>query len=67
MNRRNHMAITLNTEIQARLLREFLETNTKKRRLEEAIKSRDAASKAFIEAAALRVIEKYRSRFIAKA
>jgi hypothetical protein len=61
---RDPMAITLNTEIQAKLLREFLEANTERRRLEEAIKSRDASSKAFIDNAALRVIEMYRRRFI---
>jgi hypothetical protein len=66
MIRRDPMAITLSTEIQAKLLREFMEANTKRRRLEEAIKSRDAASKEFIDNAALRVIEIYRSRSIPK-
>ena len=56
------MAVTLNPEIQAKLLRELMEANGKRRRLEEAIKSRDAISKAFIDNAALRVIETYRSR-----
>jgi hypothetical protein len=60
------MAITLNTELQAKLLQELMEANTKRRRLEEAIKSRDAASKEFIDNAALRVIEIYRSRSIPK-
>ena len=60
------MAVTLNPEIQAKLLRELMEANGKRRRLEEAIKSRDAISKAFIDNAALRVIEIYRSRSIPK-
>ena len=60
------MAITLTAEIQAKLLREFVETHMERRRLEEAIKSRDAASKAFIDNAALRVIEIHRSRSISK-
>ena len=60
------MAVTLSTEIQAKLLREFIEANTKRRRLEEAIESRDAASKEFIDNATLRVIEIYRSRSIPK-
>ena len=60
------MAVTLNPEIQAKLLRELMEANGKRRRLEEAIKSRDAISKAFIDNAALRVIEIYRSRSMPK-
>ena len=66
MIRRNPVAITVNTEIQAKLLREFMEANMKRRRLEEAIKSRDAANKAFIDNAAQRIIEIYRKRFIPK-
>jgi hypothetical protein len=62
MIRRNSMAITLTPEIEAKRSREFLEANTARRQLEEAIKSRDAANKAFIDNAALRVIEMYRSR-----
>ena len=66
MIRRDPMAIMLSTEIQAKLLREFMEANTKRRRLEEALKSRDAANKEFIDNAALRLIETYRSRSIPK-
>ena len=60
------MAITLNTELQAKLLQELMEANTKRRRLEEAIKSRDVANKAFIDNAAQGIIEIYRKRFIPK-
>jgi hypothetical protein len=60
------MAITLNTGIQTKLLRDSVDANAERRRLEEAIKSRDAASKVFIDNAALRVIETYRNSFIPK-
>jgi hypothetical protein len=52
MTRRVPHGDTLNVEIQAKLLRDCVDANVERRRLEEAIKSRDAASRVFIDNAA---------------
>ena len=56
------MATVPNTETQARILQEIVEANARKRKVEEDIRSADAASNAFIDKAALRIIETYKSR-----
>jgi hypothetical protein len=56
------MPIMPNTEIQARLLQDLIQANARKRRLEEKIRSIDAASNAFIYKAAMQIIEVYKNR-----
>ena len=56
------MATVPNTETQARILQEIVEANARKRKVEEDIRSADAASNAFIDKAAWQIIETYKSR-----
>jgi len=51
-----------NTELQTRLLRETIEMNEKKRRLEENLKTADVRSKLLIDSAARKDIEAYKNR-----
>jgi hypothetical protein len=52
------------TELQARLLRDSIEANEKKRKLEEDIKIADARSKLILENAVRKDIEAYKKRSI---
>ena len=56
------MAKISNTELQARLLREAIEVNEKKRKLEENLRTADVRSKLLIDSAARRDIETYKNR-----
>jgi len=51
-----------NIELQTRLLRETIEMNEKKRRLEENLKTADVRSKLLIDSAARKDIEAYKNR-----
>ena len=50
------------TELQATLLREIIEVNEKKRKLEENLKTADVRSKLLTESAARKDIEAYKNR-----
>ena len=50
------------TELQATLLREIIEVNEKKRKLEENLRTADVRSKLLIDSAARKDIEAYRNR-----
>jgi len=50
------------TELQAMLLRELIEVNEKKRKLEENLRAADVRSKLLIESAARKDIEAYKNR-----
>jgi hypothetical protein len=50
------------TELQARLLRESIQVNEKKRELEENLRTADVRSKLLIEIAARKDIEAYKNR-----
>jgi dephospho-CoA kinase len=50
------------TELQARLLREIIEVNEKKRKLEENLRTADVRSKLLIDSAARKDIEAYKNR-----
>ena len=50
------------TELQATLLREIIEVNEKKRKLEENLRSADVRSKLLIDSAARKDIEAYKNR-----
>jgi hypothetical protein len=50
------------TELQATLLRELIEVNEKKRKLEENLRAADVRSKLLIESAARKDIEAYKNR-----
>ena len=50
------------TELQATLLREIIEVNEKKRKLEENLRSADVRSKLLIDSAARKDIETYKNR-----
>lgn len=49
-------------ELQARLLREMIEVNERKHKLEEALRTADLRSKLLIESAARNEIEAHRTR-----
>ena len=51
----------LDTELQARLLRDTSQISEKKRKLEEAIKTADARNKFLIESAAQKDIESFKN------
>ena len=50
------------TELQATLLREIIEVNEKKRKLEENLRTADVRSKLLIDSAARKDIEAYKNR-----
>jgi dephospho-CoA kinase len=50
------------TELQARLLRESIQVNEKKRELEENLRTADVRSKLLIDSAARKDIEAYKNR-----
>jgi len=52
------------TELQAMLLRELIEVNEKKRKLEENLRAADVRSKLLIESAARKDIEAYKNRHV---
>jgi len=56
------MAKISNTELQARLLREAIEVNEKKRKLEENLRTADVRSKLLIDSAARKDSEAYKNR-----
>jgi hypothetical protein len=56
-----HMPKILDTELQARLLRDTTRISEKKRKLEEAIRAADARNKFFIENAAQKDIESFKN------
>jgi len=56
------MRIVSDTELQARLLREIIDLNEKKRKIEEDLRTADARSKLLIESAARKDIEAYKNR-----
>ena len=55
------MRIVPDTELQATLLREIMEVNEKKRKLEENLRSADVRSKLLIEIGARKDIEAYKT------
>ncbi len=50
------------TELQATLLREIIEVNEKKQKLEESLRTADVQSKLLIDSAARKDIEAYKNR-----
>ena len=52
------------TELQATLLREIIEVNEKKRKLEENLRAADVRSKLLIDSAARKDIEAYKNRHV---
>lgn len=52
------------TELQATLLREVIEVNEKKRKLEENLRAADVRSKLLIDSAARKDIEAYKNRHV---
>jgi hypothetical protein len=52
------------TELQATLLREIIEVNEKKRKLEESLRTADVRSKLLIDNAARKDIEAYKNRHV---
>jgi len=55
-----HIPKILDSELQARLLRDSTQISEKKRKLEEAIRAADARNKFFIENAAQKDIESFK-------
>jgi len=56
------MPMSVDKELQARLLKEIYELNARRRKLEDAIRSLDAVNKSLQETAALRDIEAHKSQ-----
>jgi hypothetical protein len=55
------MPMSADTELQARLLKEIYELHARRRKLEDAIRSLDAANNSLQETAALRDIDAHKS------
>ncbi len=58
------MRIVSDTELQARLLREIIDLNEKKRKIEADLRTADVRNKLLIESAARKDIEAYKNRHV---
>lgn len=61
-DRGNHMPTLPNEEAQARLLRQIVEMNEKKRKLEDNIRTLDSLNKSLMETEARKDIEAHKNR-----
>lgn len=58
------MRIVSDTELQARRLREIIDLNEKRRKIEEDLRTADVKNKLLIESAARKDIEAYKNRHV---
>jgi len=58
------MRIVSDTELQARLLREIIDLNEKRRKIEADLRTADVRNKLLIESAARKDIEAYKNRHV---